>query len=404
MPLCAGEEEAALVGYAGPVRILLVGGAGTVGGVVLPLLAASPVLDLIVVADSDLAACKTLISALDSAVAETVDAEQTASVAQLVKRHKIELIVNVAGPYSATLMPVLQAAVDLGVNYVDTAEGASETSEGLGLDAKAKQKGLVCLLGMGNYPGLSNILAVQAASRLESASKVAVALAMSAAAVVPDEAAVASMKATGRTGAGWRSMIEAASRPAHIYANKTASTAPTGTVKDSTTPSGHAVTLALHDHSEPTTLPRYLPTISEAVTCLGFVPKEADNLFRQAAQSVANGDLSASEAVIEFFEAVDRQRVRLEPPPGFPPAQVWAEAEGTMDGRPVRITSWATGAWISTPTILAAAVEGIANRQIDIPGVHTAEALSTETFLSLLADKTNTDMKTLIDQRITPLV
>ena len=403
MPLCAAEEEAALVGYAGLVRVLLVGGAGTVGGGVLPLLASSPVLDLSVVADRDLAVCKTRVSDLDGVVAETIDAEQPSSVAQLIKSHEIELIVNVAGPYSVTLMPVLQAAVDLGVNYVDVAEGAFETSEGLGLDAKAKESGVVCLLGMGNFPGLTNILAMEAANRLESVSTVAVACAISAAAVAPDEAAVASMKATGRTGAGWRSMIEAAARPAHIYENKTASTAPTGTIKDMTTPSGHTISLALHDHSEPTTLPRHLSTISEAVTCLGFVPKEADNLFRQAALSVADGDLSASEAVIEFFENVGDQRDQLAPPSDFPPAQVWAEAEGTMGGRPVRITSWATGEWISNPTILAAAVEGIANRQIDIPGVHTAEALSTETFLSLLADKTNTDMKTLIDQRKTPL-
>jgi len=404
VPLCGGEEEAALVGYAGLVRVLLVGGAGTVGGVVLPLLAASPVLDLLVVADRDLAVCKIRVSALDSAVAETIDAEQTASVAQLVKLHKIELIVNVAGPYSATLMPVLQAAVEMGVNYVDVAEGASETSQGLDLDAKAKEKEVVCLLGMGVFPGLTNILAVHAATRLESASTVAVAIAMSAAAVVPDEAAVASMKKAGRTGAGWRSMIEAASRPAHIYANKTASTAPTGTVKELTTPSGHAVSLALHDHSEPTTLPRYLSTISEAVTCLGFVPKEADNLFRQAAQSVADGDLSAFEAVVEFFENVGDQREQLAPPSDFPPAEVWAEVEGTMDGRPVRITSWATGPLVSNSNILAAAVNGVASQQIDKPGVHTAEALNTETLLSLVADENSTDMNTLIDQRITPLV
>jgi hypothetical protein len=231
-----------------------------------------------------------------------------------------------------------------------------------------------------------------------------VALAISAAAGVPDEAAVASMKATGRTSAGWRSMIEAASRPAHIYANKTASIAPTGTVKDLTTPSGHAVSLALHDHSEPTTLPRHLSTISEAITCLGFVPKEADNLFRQAAQSVADGDLSASEAVVEFFENVDDQREQLAPPSDFPLAEIWADVEGTMDGRPVRITSWATGPLPPASKILAAAVNGVASRQIDKPGVHTAEALNTETSLSLIADETSTDMNTLINQRITPLV
>jgi hypothetical protein len=301
----------------------------------------------------------------------------------MVKRHKIELTVNVAGPYSVTLMPVLQAAVEMGVNYVDVAEGAAETSEGLDLDGKAKESGAICLLGMGLFPGVTNILAVQSANRLELASTVAVAIAMSAAAVVPDEAAVATMKKTGRASASWISMIEAASRPAHIYKNKTASTAPTGTVKDSTTPLGHTVSLGLHDHSEPTTLPRHLLTISEAVTYLGFVPKEADNLFRQAAQSVADGDLSASEAVLEFFNNVGDQREQLAPPTGFPPAEVWAEVEGTMDGRPVRITSWATGPMVSTSKILAAAVNGVASRQIDKPGVHTAEALSTETFLSL---------------------
>lgn len=80
----------------------------------LPLLAASPVLDLAVVADRDVAACRTRVSALDGAVDECVDAEQAASVGRLVRRNEIELIVNVAGPYSVTLMPVLRAAVEMG--------------------------------------------------------------------------------------------------------------------------------------------------------------------------------------------------------------------------------------------------------------------------------------------------
>ena len=193
------------------------GGAGTVGGVVLPLLAASPVLDLIVVTDRDLAVCETRVSALDGGVAETVDAEQAASVAQLIKRHEIELIVNVAGPYSATLMPV-------------------------------------------------------------------------------------------------------------------------------------------------------------------------------------------DEAVIEFFENVGDQREQLAPPSDFPPAEVWVDVEGTMDGRPIRVTSWASEPLPTTSRILAAAVNGIVSRQIDEPRVHTAEALSTKTFLSLIADESGADTNTLIAHRITPIV
>jgi saccharopine dehydrogenase (NAD+, L-lysine-forming) len=379
------------------MRVLLVGGAGAVGGAVLPLLAASPVLDVIVVADRDLAPCQARVSVLDSAVAAAVDAEQTTSVARLIDRYEIDLIVNVAGPYSATLMPVLRAAVDTGINYVDVAEGASETSEALELDSEAKRNGVVCLLGMGNFPGLTNMLAVQAANQLESVSTVAVACAISA-------AAVASIEATGRTSAGWVSMIEAASRSAHIYTDGTASVAPMGTFKELTTPSGHAVSLALHDHSEPMTLPRHLSTISEVVTCLGFVPRQADDLFRTAAQSVADGGLSASEAVAEFVKNVRDQRQRFVPPSDFPPIEIWAEAEGIMDGRPVRITSWATGPVPPTTRILAGSVEGIASQRIDEPGVRTAESLSTETFLSLIADDTRADMNTLIDERITPLV
>lgn len=380
------------------------GGAGTVGGVVLPLLAASPLLERLVVADRDLAACEARLSELDDAIAENVDAEEPASVARLVERHGIELIVNVAGPYSVTLMPVLQAAVELGVNYVDVAEGALETSEGLALDAKAKENGVVCLLGVGNFPGLTNILAVQAANRLESVSTAAVALAISATAAVPEEAVVASMKATGRVGAGWRSMVEAASRPAHVFKDKTALTAAAGTRKDMTTPSGRVVSLAVHDHSEPTTLPRHLSTISEAITYLGFVPKGADNLFRHAAQSVAEGDQTAAEAVIGFFEEVIDRREQLAPPSDFPVAELWSEVEGMMDGRPVRVTSRATGSLPPNAKILSAAVKGVASRQICTPGVHTAEALSTQSFLSLVADETGTDMNTLIDLQVTPLI
>lgn len=378
------------------------GGAGSLGGVVLPLLAASPGLDLMVVADRDLDVCEDRISGFVGTVAETVDAESTESIAHLVDRHRIELIVNVAGPYSLTLMPVLQAAVELGANYVDVADGATETGQGLTLDAKAKESGAVCLLGMGMYPGLTNILAVHAANHLESFSTVAVAEAVAAAAIVPDQATIASMRRTGRIGAGWRSLIEAASRPAHVWREGRPSSAPAGTVQDSTTPMGYQASLALHDHSEPTTLPRYMPTITEAATYLGFVPREADSLFRHAAQSVADGEGSAAEAVIEFFERVDARREQLAAPTGFPIAEVWAEVEGILEGRPVRVTSWAIGPPTTTP-ILAAAVKGISSGQVNSPGVNTAEALSNQMFLSLIADQIGTNVNTLIDQRVTPL-
>lgn len=66
---------------------------------------------------------------------------------------------------------------------------------------------------------------------------------------------------------------------------------------------------------------------------------------------------------------------------------------------------WAAAANRQPPTakILAASVKGVASRQIDQPGVHTAETLSTEPFLSLLADETGTNLNSPIEYRVTPL-
>ncbi|MGI9667328.1 MAG: saccharopine dehydrogenase family protein [Acidimicrobiia bacterium] len=333
---------------------------------------------------------------------ETVAADDLERVARLIERHGIGLIVNVAGPYSETQMPVLRAAVRAGVHYLDVVDGARETREALKVDGEAKAAGSVCVLGAGMFPGLTNILAMRSASRLDIPSSVAVAITISVQAAVPDSRAIALMKETGDVGAGWIAMMEAASRPSQIHQAGAAFSERPGTTNDLTTPSGRTVALALHDHSEPMTLPQHLPTITDAVTYRGFVPEDAESLFRAAAMSVTAGEHTAPDAVMTFFERVNERRDDLAPARDTPVAEVWAEVEGMKDGHPVRVTSWANGL-IPTSTVLAASVNGIAEGRLDTAGVRTAETLSSDTFLSLLADEADIPVSALVGHRITEL-
>jgi saccharopine dehydrogenase (NAD+, L-lysine forming) len=160
------------------MRILLVG-AGGVGTALARIAARRPFAEL-VIADYDLGRAQHAAAARDGYVAVQLDARDEQAVAELLARHRCDVLMNATDP--RFVMPLFRAALRAGTHYLDMAMSLSHpdaeapyrrTGVKLGDDQFAmapawEQSGKLALVGMGVEPGLSDVFARYAADELFS--------------------------------------------------------------------------------------------------------------------------------------------------------------------------------------------------------------------------------------------
>lgn len=161
------------------MRILVVG-AGGVGSAVAPIAARRSFFESIVMADFDVGRARTVVDRLGDPrfSAVRVDASDRASVAGLIREHRISHVLNAVDP--RFVMPIFEACLEAGADYLDMAMSLSHphperpeelTGEKLG-DAQFaaagewQAAGRLALVGMGVEPGLSDVFARYAADHL----------------------------------------------------------------------------------------------------------------------------------------------------------------------------------------------------------------------------------------------
>jgi saccharopine dehydrogenase (NAD+, L-lysine-forming) len=85
-----------------------------------------------------------------------------------------DVVINCAGPFYKTAVPVAKAAVGAKVNYIDICDDYEGTeilftSE---IDKMAREAGITVLTGMGSDPGTNNVLVKWYANRLDSVDEI----------------------------------------------------------------------------------------------------------------------------------------------------------------------------------------------------------------------------------------
>ena len=83
---------------------------------------------------------------------------------------EVNVVINTAGPFYKTAVPVAKAAVEAKVNYIDICDDyeGTEILFNSKIDKLAKEAGITVLTGMGSDPGTNNILVKWYADRLDS--------------------------------------------------------------------------------------------------------------------------------------------------------------------------------------------------------------------------------------------
>ncbi len=143
-------------------KVLIIG-AGGVGAVVAHKCAQVPeVFSEIVLASRTKSKCDALASQLPCpVVTEQVDADQVPQTVALLKRHRPDLVINVALPYQD--LHIMDACLEAGVNYLDTANyepldtAKFEYKWQWAYHDRFKEAGLMALLGSGFDPGVTSV-------------------------------------------------------------------------------------------------------------------------------------------------------------------------------------------------------------------------------------------------------
>lgn len=145
-------------------------GAGGVGTVVAHKCAQNPeVFTDIVLASRTKSKCDAVAKAIGSPniTTDQVDADSVEQLCALLRRHKPELVINVALPYQD--LTIMDACLECGVNYLDTAnyepkeEAHFEYSWQWAYREKFEKAGLTAILGCGFDPGVSGVFTAYAA-------------------------------------------------------------------------------------------------------------------------------------------------------------------------------------------------------------------------------------------------
>jgi saccharopine dehydrogenase (NAD+, L-lysine-forming) len=138
-------------------EIVVLGGAGGVGRVAVQALTFFDTFDRIRIADMNVETAREIAGDLgdERLTATQVDAADSDSLAAALEG--ADVVLNCVGPFYRFGPPVLEAAIEAGVDYVDICDDLAPTRVMLGLDERARKAGVKALLGMGNSPGLANV-------------------------------------------------------------------------------------------------------------------------------------------------------------------------------------------------------------------------------------------------------
>ena len=148
-------------------KVLIIG-AGGVGSVVARKCAQVPeVFSEIVLASRTISKCDLIAAQLPCPVTtETVDADNVPQTVALLRKHRPDLVINVALPYQD--MHIMDACLEAGVNYLDTANyeppdhAKFEYKWQWAYHDRFKRAGLMALLGSGFDPGVTSVFCTYA--------------------------------------------------------------------------------------------------------------------------------------------------------------------------------------------------------------------------------------------------
>jgi Saccharopine dehydrogenase NADP binding domain len=368
------------------VKVVVIGGGGGIGRHVVAAAARQDQLSEVVV--TDLAAGRARAAAQlahGKGTAVTLDVRDSRALRRLFE--SAHAVLNCCGPAQRFALPVLLAAIRMGVPYLDITDDWEVTVRALELDGAARRAGVPAVVGCGASPGLTNILAACAMDRLDRVDSLITAWSALWIGANPDPLAHA---VEGQPGdAALEHWLLQCSGAIEIWHDGQRRAVKPLQPEPVAYPGLDTATGWTVGHPEPLTLPRIKP-LKRSVNVM-FVGRETREALRMISHRIDTAALSVGEAARILAEhRTPTATIAEGPEASMPP--LLALAEGERDGRRRRVGARLTtlppgGMGGATATPLAVALALLLRDAIP-PGVHAPEsAFDRRDFLAELAPR-----------------
>ncbi|MCG6908700.1 MAG: saccharopine dehydrogenase NADP-binding domain-containing protein [Deltaproteobacteria bacterium] len=139
------------------MKAIVLGGCGAVGSNAVKTLVKTETFAEVVIGDFNEGKASEMVAQLGGKLSFVkMDATDRASIATAIDG--CDLVVNCVGPFYSTVENILATVIEAGIDYVDVCDDPDVTLKILELDRKAKDAGILALIGMGASPGITNLL------------------------------------------------------------------------------------------------------------------------------------------------------------------------------------------------------------------------------------------------------
>lgn len=201
------------------------------------------------------------------------------------------LVVLGAGPYLRTAAPVINACLEIGVDYLDLSDDVEPTLAALEQNERARQEGVGVYLGCGASPGLLNVMVTDAANELDEVHDIDACWCTGDEGPRPYGAAVI------------EHLMHIAAGPCLLWQDGQAKTVESFATSERVEMGGGLGDVSLYTcaHPESATLPRRFPNARSIRVLGGLDPAPVNAIARGVAVAVRDGKLPTQTAV-KFFQ------------------------------------------------------------------------------------------------------
>jgi len=371
------------------MKVVVIGGAGTIGSEGAEAIAETEGVTEVTVADINLEAAQRVAARIGKqAKAVFVDFNKRDTIDETIEG--ADLVLNFAGPFTFSGPPVMKAAIEAKVNYVDISDDAEAVDPLLAFSKAAADAGVTILTGIGASPGWTNLAAKHGANRLQKVSDIRIVFLSGM------------LEKPGYSVFGHRIWCFASDSAA--FKDGKSSTLPGGSgakTVDFPEPVG-PIEVYIANHPEAVTLPRYIKGLKNLTVWGGWVPAEHNKLLmdlvrlgfgnttpvRVGETLISPFDFARSFFTSEQFRQTDTWKAMLQKQKVLGDLLAFkVDVEGEKNGKPVRYvyklfnnTERNKVVWL--PAVIAA--RKVATGDIKRPGVTLPEGLDSKSIDALL--------------------
>lgn len=156
------------------MKVCVLGGSGAMAKVAVELLNKENEVEQITIADIDKDTAEKFAKEIgEKAKAVKVDAKIKESVIDVIKGQDVAL--GFIGPFYFFEKKIASYCIEAGINYVSISDDYDAYLDVITLDEDAKKKGVTIITGLGNSPGITNVLAKKGYLSMDSPKKINIA-------------------------------------------------------------------------------------------------------------------------------------------------------------------------------------------------------------------------------------